>query len=212
MKSLRTEQGRDRGKTAFVAAFAIALCVCALLGTPRPAFAQQLTDDEVGVYRALFEEIYDASKDRPIVLSDQTARGIPPGMTVDVPTEGVQTARFLNQIAPETREDYEEKNKHSVRLPSPCHLAPACETMDIGELATMVKNARAWTKFMKKFSHTPGIVIVSRIGFNRDHTEAIVYTGYSCGTMCGQGYYAWMAKPESEWVVKDHTVVWISQK
>lgn len=212
-----TREGQRNRARIISRGVCVAVLVMALCCAGVPLHAQnptepQLSDDEAAIYTALFQEIYQAAKGRPIVLSDQTALGVPPGMIANIPVEGPQTKRFLDQIAAETRQDYEDRNHQSARLPSPCRLAPECVTANIADLAPEVKNDKAWRGFFKKYINSPGIVVVSRIGFNRGHTEAIVYTGCSCGTLCGQGDFAWMVKHGAEWVVQDRAVVWISQK
>jgi hypothetical protein len=172
----------------------------------------ELSEDESAVYTALFADIYQAAKGRPIVLSDQTALGVPPGMIANIPVQGLQTQKFLSPVSPEAKQDYEDANHQSKKLPSPCHLAPECFTADIADLAPQVKDDRAWRGFFKKHRNTPGIVVVSRIGFNKSHTEGIVYTGNSCGTLCGQGEFVWLVKSSGGWAVKDRTTVWISTK
>ncbi len=174
--------------------------------------APNLSDDESAVYTALFQDIYLAEKGRPIILSDQTALGVPPGMIANIPVQGLQTQKFLALISPEARQDYEEVNHQSMKLPSPCRLAPGCITANLADLAPQVKDDRAWRVFFKKHPNTPGIVVVSRIGFNKQHSEAVVYTGKSCGTLCGQGEFVWLVKLNGSWGVKDRTTVWISTK
>ena len=182
-----------------------------------PSFAQtplppQLTDDESAVYTALFQDIFESSKHQEIILIDSTSIGVPPGLVTKVSVEGEQTARFLSRISPDTKQDWTDRNKEHTRLPSPCHLAPECVVFEVADIAPLVKNDRAWRGFMKKHPNSPGIVVVSRIGFNRDRTEAIVYIGRACGTICGEGEYARLVKLNNSWTVEDHTVVWLSQK
>jgi len=42
---------------------------------------------------------------------------------------------------------------------------------------------------------------VSAVGFNSDHTRALVYVGHSCGRTCGGGTYHLMAKKAGRWDV-----------
>jgi len=182
-----------------------------------PSFAQapsaaQLTDDESAAYTALFQDLFSPSKDRPLILIDSTSIGVPPGLVTKVSVQGEQTSRFLARLSPETKQDYIERNKEHALLPSPCRLAPDCIVYDVAEIAPLVKSDRAWRGFMKKHANSMGVVVVSRFGFNRDHTEAIVYVGRACGQICGEGEYVRLIKTGGAWAVDDHTVVWFSQK
>jgi len=187
------------------------LCICATVNAGGQS-APALSDDESAVYTALFKDVYQAAPSVPIILSDQTALGVPPGMLAKVPTEGLQTRAFLDKVSLDTKADYSQKEHVSIKLPSPCRLAPDCIAKNAGDIAVQVKNDKAWAKFYKRYPNSPGVVVVSRIGFNVEHTQALVYTGCACGTLCGQGEYARLAKRDGAWTVEDTTVVWISQK
>ncbi len=40
---------------------------------------------------------------------------------------------------------------------------------------------------------------VSAVGFNREHTRALVYVAHHCGNLCGGGTYHLMAKKNGKW-------------
>jgi len=42
---------------------------------------------------------------------------------------------------------------------------------------------------------------VSAVGFNRDHTRALVYVGHHCGSLCGGGTYHLLVKKDGPWRV-----------
>jgi len=176
---------------------------------PQPA----LSEDDSAVYSALLRDLYQAAKGRPIILSDQTALGVPPGMVANLQVQGPQTDTFLDKISLEARQSYEDINNHSsMHLQSPCKFAPECTLVNLADVALQVKDAKAWRKFMAKHVNTPGIIIVSRIGFNRARDQAVVYSGMSCGMLCGQGEFTWLTKHDGVWSVEASNVVWISTK
>lgn len=172
----------------------------------------QITEDDSAIYTAVLRELYQAAKGRPIILSDQTALGVPPGMVGNLPVQGPQTISFLDRISPEARQNYEDVNHSSLHIPSPCKLAPECTLENLADVALQVKDAKAWHKFMTKHANTPGIIIVSRIGYNRARDQAVVYSGMSCGLLCGQGEFTWLTKHDGVWSVESSNVVWISTK
>jgi hypothetical protein len=176
--------------------------------TAVPAF----TEDDSAVYSAVLRELYQAAKGRPVILSDQTALGVPPGMVGNLPVQGPQTITFLDKISPEARQNYEDINHSSLRLAAPCKFAPECTLVNLADVALQVKDAKAWRKFMAKHANTPGIIIVSRVGFNRARDQAVVYSGMSCGLLCGQGEFTWLTKHNGVWAVEASSVVWISTK
>jgi hypothetical protein len=47
-------------------------------------------------------------------------------------------------------------------------------------------------------NHVP-LFDVSAVGFNKDHTRALVYVAHYCGGLCGGGTYHLMAKRNGKW-------------
>ena len=68
--------------------------------------------------------------------------------------------------------------------------------MDLTGIVGMdkAKMEKGWKQFNKRYPNAPGIFVVSRIGFNRDHTEAVMYAAKACGNLCGDGQYVWLVK------------------
>jgi hypothetical protein len=64
-------------------------------------------------------------------------------------------------------------------------------------------------QFAKRFPGNYGYLTFSRIGFNRDLTEAVFYTEHMCG-LCGEGKYVFMRKVNSHWITVGEAPTWIS--
>jgi hypothetical protein len=64
-------------------------------------------------------------------------------------------------------------------------------------------------QFLKRFRGSYGYLTFSRVGFNRDLTEAFFYTEHVCG-LCGVGRYVFMRKVNGQWVVEGTSSTWIS--
>jgi len=174
-----------------------------------------LTADESAIYTAIFAEVFQATADTQVMLLDHTSIGVPPGMWAVTSVQGPETAKFIAQFSTETRQDYNLKNKQSVRLAGECKFAPRCEFDNVVALTGIVgaekdKMEKGWKEFNKRFPNAPGIFVVSRIGFNHDHTEALAYAGRSCGNLCGNGYYVRLVKRDGAWAVAGQTTIWIA--
>ena len=67
-----------------------------------------------------------------------------------------------------------------------------------------------WEGFYKRYPRSGGILQVSAVGFNKDKTRAIVYSGASCGSLCGSWSFHLLEKMDSGWKevpgVSCHTV------
>jgi hypothetical protein len=69
---------------------------------------------------------------------------------------------------------------------------------------------RSWRLFYKKYPGSSGVIDFSNVGFNRAMTQAFVYTGRSCGGLCGEGYYVLLTKKDKIWSITTKLMVWVS--
>ena len=51
---------------------------------------------------------------------------------------------------------------------------------------------------------------LSRVGFNQDQTQALVYIGNQEGPLSGAGYIVLLNKQFGNWELKQKIMVWIS--
>lgn len=50
----------------------------------------------------------------------------------------------------------------------------------------------------------------SRIGYNRRRTQAMVYVGYRCDGMCGDGQIVLLERRGGRWTITQTQRLWIS--
>lgn len=67
-----------------------------------------------------------------------------------------------------------------------------------------------WSEFYSLYPGSTGTVDFSRVGFNKDKTQALVYFGNQSYYTAGAGYYIMLSKEEEEWKIVDRVMVWIS--
>jgi hypothetical protein len=67
-----------------------------------------------------------------------------------------------------------------------------------------------WESFYRRYPGAPGLIGASRVGFNSDATEAVVYIELRCGGLCGSGYIAHLHKSVWGWKVKRVEHLWVS--
>lgn len=172
-------------------------------------------DEDVAVYAAVFADVFQATAETQIMIVDHTSIGVPPGLWAVTSVKGQDTAKFMAKLAADTRADYQLKMKQSVSLPAPCRISPQCGVYNVVDLTGIVgmekpKMEKGWKEFTKRYPKAPGIFVVSRIGFNQEHTEAVMYAAKACGNLCGDGQYVWLVKRGGTWVVAGQTTVWIA--
>lgn len=77
-------------------------------------------------------------------------------------------------------------------------------------LATEAETALYGTSaFEERFRGNYGYLTFTRVGFNRELTEAVFYTEHVCG-LCGEGKYVYMRKLDGKWVVQVVAGTWVS--
>jgi hypothetical protein len=54
-----------------------------------------------------------------------------------------------------------------------------------------------------------GFIVLSGVGFNSTHTQAVFYIDHFCG-LCGGGECVLMEKIDGSWQVRDEHFTWIS--
>lgn len=61
------------------------------------------------------------------------------------------------------------------------------------------KDFGGWPKFFEKYPDSGGSIHMSAVGFNGDKTQALVYMGHWCGSLCGGGGYHRLEKKDGKW-------------
>jgi len=65
-------------------------------------------------------------------------------------------------------------------------------------------------KFSERYPNTSGLFTFSRVGFNMESTNAMVYFSINEGIQLGgRGYLVLLVRQNNEWIVKGHQTLWI---
>ena len=67
-----------------------------------------------------------------------------------------------------------------------------------------------WDRFYIKYPYAFGLVNLSRVGFNSDKTEGMLYIGYSWGRLAGRGYLMKFRKINGQWIITNESLMWLS--
>lgn len=59
-----------------------------------------------------------------------------------------------------------------------------------------------WISFYRRYSESRGFIMLSRIGFNTAHTQALLYMGSRCGPGCGDLNFLLLEKVNGVWTTK----------
>jgi hypothetical protein len=72
------------------------------------------------------------------------------------------------------------------------------------------KDQDGWKRFDQKYPQAKGLISLSAVGFNRNHTQAIVSVGMDCGRLCGEGGIFVLHKKAGRWTITKQLGAWVS--
>jgi hypothetical protein len=113
-------------------------------------------------------------------------------------------------LSSETANDYKANNieKFEIKYKLSCAVKYEYSTME--EINGVFKNEMGWAGLKKAFPGLIGYFAFSKVGFNKEKTEALIYTEFWCGNQCGEGAYWLLKRKNNNWFVEQKVGTWIS--
>lgn len=180
-------------------------CICtAPLNAPTAQNDRQA--DEYDVYAALINEMYVRGQVELIVIVDYTATGL--GDDLDKTLEYV--AESISDVQKETLDDFKIQNDQSYPLSDDFDLDVTHKLISQQEMTEIFSEGDGWDEFYTKHPNSQGTMTLSRVGFNQERDQALVYVGNQGHWLAGAGYYVLLAKENGVWVIQGEVMVWIS--
>ena len=165
-----------------------------------------LRREEYAVYSAVIESHLDFWAGKPfqcVVIEDHTYLD-----------ESLLNWTFssFEGIEQETMNDFFFKNASPYPLQYLFNLDLPVVLISAAEIATLFRGdpSEGWRNFYTRYPHSQGIMELSRVGFNPDMNQAIVYEGNQEFSLSGSGYVHYLVKVNGEWIIQDTISVWIS--
>ena len=205
-----------------------ALCLLAALLTTACTRnrAGELTPAEYDVLSAFIEGKITgkkmkerASKDNTVKIAmfNMTNSGdndlLPDGNGRPIPW--IETAKSLLKKDPTlqqaTIDAFRKANAQQVSLHRSFHSSLDYDLVDESQLEPIFKKGGGWwDAYYKQFPRAQGILTFSRVGFNSDGTQALLYYSNRCGGLCGAGKYVVMVKRDGRWSIGTEIEMWVS--
>lgn len=136
-------------------------------------------DEAYQIYSLLIphEEAYEFGKATAIIQEDTVSHPLEPACIAPK-----AAAKFKEAIA-----DYNEAQKRTWLLQRKFEIERPYELIrsDTIEQFFKERGPDGWKDFNRRYPGAGGFIIVSPVGFNKSKTLAVVYTGSSCGGLCG---------------------------
>ena len=157
-----------------------------------------------------------------VVLSNRTVVGHGEKGSLEGAVARIREA--LPGAQAETIADFERKNATPQELradlffrprPSPggkdrIVLGPEVKLISEGEKNKLFQKGDGWKRFYATYPESQGILDVSRVGFNGDRTQALVYAGNQSHWLAGAGFYVLLEKKDGKWEIAAKDGCWIS--
>jgi len=189
--------------------FVFYLCACTAVQTQTstPTFsAAQIDAEEQAVYAAVLGQLYSAPS---FVIMDTTATD--PGGVENTEQTLDYVLQNLHDVNPKTIENFRERNETAAPLQLDMDLGVAYTLLSQAERNNIFgQNQSGWEIFYNRYPDAPGIITLSRVGFDAAFDQALVYVGTQSDWLAGAGYYVLMKKVNGAWIVDQKVMSWIS--
>ena len=169
-----------------------------------PSCSRHGESDESAVYRAVLSgPRYSGSK---IVVEEMSDRG--DSVVYDMLNKEQVKGTSAMAIRNFKRWNLEPESLRWIGETSP--RIEFLSTEEAGQIFIGDMPGEAWARFYRQFPGSTGLVSLSRIGFNDDHTEALVYVAHTCGSLCGSGEFVILKKTQGHWTIDRTDPIWVS--
>ncbi len=184
-------------------------------GVASPTRLHPFDSEEYAVYAAVISKLFAGNKvtfdtQSPVnllVIKNRTVNDHP--LMENLNDHWRYVAERLSPISQDTIDAYKAQNKEPVQLEDAFKLPIGHVLVDEKELEQF-RRGRGWEEFYQKYPESGGFLSFSRVGFNPERSQALVYFEHWCGGLCGSGMYLLLEKGEGGWKVTKVHGSWIS--
>jgi hypothetical protein len=172
--------------------------------------------EEYAVYSALLNQKFIQAGMKVIVIQEQTET-----YTRNHRSKDEHATYVIEQLSPvlsSTFKDFLARNTEQSKLDSQFKLRISYVILSKAGIEESFKSATAgvdslndaWQGFYKKYPDSSGYVVLSRVGFDPEIRQAMIYVANYCGGLCAEGRYVLMRKDEDSWKIEKELLLWIS--
>ena len=197
----------------------ILIFVSILLFLPAVWASDPPSVEEYGIYSTVIEKLYIGQNTKLVVISDKTSVDMLRSDSWGFLRKSIQERRketgiwstaALAKMSPAVFEDFKARNNDNSSIHNAAILLSVKNvTVDQATLSTQNKS-EYWDSFYRRFPDSPGLIHVSRVGFDREAKQALVYIGRTCGFLCGDGYLVLLVSEHGKWTIEGKYMCWVS--
>ena len=184
----------------------LSFVACSSGGTAQPTpSANDIETEEEAVYAALIHAMYPAEM---VVLMDQTQTDITDSALGETLQRVLQE---MGTVSAETVDNFRVRNDRAYPLRLDMTLGVPYVLLSEDNMRQIFsENQNGWDVFYGRYPNAPGIITLSRVGFNAALDQALVYIGDQSHWLAGAGYYVLLKKVDGVWTNEQQVMNWIS--
>ncbi len=179
------------------------------LAVSLPDFHTSEETEEYAVYSALLEKLFVKDDVNLLVIQKQTiysANNYFIRSTVEEPIPDMK--KFFPSVSEDAFRDFRSKNQQVSSIN--CKFVLPVKYIITDEIKPKNEDIAKIDSFLEKFPDARGMIRLSKVGFNKDRTEAFVYVEFICSVLCGGGNNVLLEKNSGQWKVKEQFEGWKS--
>jgi hypothetical protein len=123
------------------------------------------------------------------------------GNQTDEQLTNLLKSRFSERISDDVIQDFLKVNKKDVILENNFNKNIKIVLLSKEEESTF-EGSNFWSRFYSKYPKSGGLISLSRVGFNKDRTKALLQYVETSGDLSGSGYYILLKKQGNNWVIQ----------
>lgn len=165
--------------------------------------------EEYAIYSTLLNRLYEGGHSDRVLIRDRTSIDGFNYKAHDNVLEEVM--RQLPLMQAETLGSFFDANEQSHPFDKSLRLPGASRFVDARQIESYFsEGGGGWHAFNCDYPHYGGFITLSKVGFNRDMNQAIVYFSSVCGETCGAGSLVFLVKEGAVWRIKGTAFNWVS--
>ena len=190
----------------------ILLCLCAAACSPArstlmPTTAPgQINQEEQNVYAFLLAKMYQHKGYVIMANTATSATGVDnTAQTLDYVLQN------MHDVAPATLDSFRARNGTAQILRPDMQVGnPYTLLSETARNQIFSQNQSGWDIFYYHYPQAPGLTTFSKVGFNANLDQALVYMGTQSNWTVGTGYYLLLKKVNGTWSIDQQVMIWVS--
>ena len=172
-----------------------------------PPAGQSISDvavsaEEYEIYSTVIKQKYVQPNTKLLIIEERTFR-YDFALDNEEPWREKRKGVIIDRSA---AEDYEAKNSQPWLLNKAMFKFPVklslITDLDLKAIFHGNWGELEWIDYYRKYPESTGFVMLSRIGFNTEHTQGLLYIGSRCGPGCGDINFLLLEKANGTWTTK----------